>query len=230
MYVTYDLISPNRISWLCLLAFGYSSVTLWSIHGDLPAALASSAKAEWQQPVSVNTLFPSPISRQQWHFDYAVIEQILGSVKLNSSGELLLNTELAKHLATATVSLPHNMNDKALQRIAFLISKSFPHIPEEGNTLATLLINYYHLQSATEKDQTLVKSPLNIAEKFSAFLQENARQNHYLGEEVAIQLFGENRDIKRYLLERKVIKENVDLSPYQKIQQLNAVPKPLIRR
>jgi 4-amino-4-deoxy-L-arabinose transferase-like glycosyltransferase len=230
MYVTYTLISHNRISWLCLLAFGYTAVTLWSIHGDLPPALDRNAKAEWQQPIAANTLFPNPISRQQWHFDYEVTEHILGLVKLNSSGEPLLNPELAMSLAKATASLPQNMNEKTLQRIAFLISKSLPHTPNKGEVLAALLINYYHLQSATNKVNAIAEAPLSTTEKLTDFLQEEARQNHYLGEEVATQLFGAQRNITRYLLERKVIKENVDLSPQQKNQQLDALPKPLIRR
>jgi len=195
------LISHNRLLWLCFVTFVYTAVTLYSIHGDLPSA-NNHRKDDWQQPIVV----------QQWHFNYAETEQILAKVKLNSHGELLLNSGLAKILTKAIESLPVNMDDKALKRLAFLVSKGAPAThTAAGTDLATLLINYYHLQYAEIKQ-------LKTTDKLATFQQKVELQNHYLGIDVANQLFNKQRSITRYLLERREIR----LKTNKKIQSIDA--------
>lgn len=181
------MISHNRLIWLSLVAFAYTAVTLWSIHADLPSA-NNDRKDDWQQLIVA----------QQWQFDYTETEQILAKVKLNSRGELLLNSGLAKILAKAAKSLPADMNEKALERIALLVSKNF-----EDNILATLLISYYHLQYA-EINQ------LKTNDKLTSFQATVALQNHYLGTHIADSLFGKQRSITRYLLERRNIRLKIN--------------------
>ena len=224
------MINRNRVTWLFLLAFVYTTITLWSIHGDLSTTLANGASANWRQPILANALYPDPISMQQWHFDYAAIEHILAKVKFSKNSKLLLNPKLAENLAEAVASLPQNMNDRALQRMAFLVSMSLPYLPKEAEKLATLLISYYHLQYATHKAHSIEKDLLKTTDKLQAFLQKEALQNHYLGESVATQLFGKQRTITRYLLERKAIKENLNLTSQQKQHLLHALKNPLLRR
>lgn len=225
MFATCNLISHSRIAWLCLLAFIYSGITLWSIHTDLPSSLPSestqSGKTDWQQPIAVNALFPDPISAQQWHFNYEETEEILTQVKLNSHGELLINPELAHILTKSVASMPQNLNKKTENRIAFLVSKGLPGIA--GTQLATLLMNYYHLQDATNKTTNKTTSLAN-------FLKTEARQNHHLGTDVATQLFGNKRVITRYLLERLAIQENPNLSHQQKEQQRQMLKSQLKRQ
>lgn len=217
MLATCNLIRPNRMSWLCLAAFIYTSVTLWSIQGDLTPPLA-------------NTLFPNPNAPQQWHFDYEAAELILAKVTFTDKGELLLNPELAKILSKAIDSLPKQLNDEALQRINFLLAMSFPKRTRAAEELGRLLINYYHLQYAVTQASSTDHKSSNTRDKLAAFLETVARENHYLGEDNATLLFGEQRSITRYLLERKIIKENATLNQQQKIQQLNRLKKPLKRR
>lgn len=194
----------------------YTSVTLWSIHGDL-------------LPTQANPLFPNPSSPQQWHFDYETAERILTEVKFSKNGELLINPELAEILSKAVNSLPKEMNNEALQRIDFLIAMSFPNHPQAAKTLAKLLINYYHLQYATTSASSTDSNSHSTDNKLTAFLKKESLENHYLGEDNAAQLFGKQRSITRYLLERKAIKENTDLNPLQKNQQLNMLKNPLKR-
>jgi len=187
------LISHNRLLWLCFVTFVYTAVTLYSIHGDLPSA-NNHRKDDWQQPIVV----------QQWHFNYAETEQILAKIKLNSRGELLLNSGLAKILTKAIESLPENMNDKALQRLAFLVSKGLPdQDTAAGAKLPILLINYYQLHYA-EKEQLKTTAKLTTFQE--KFLDKVELQNHYLGKDVATQFFGKQRSITRYLLERREIR------------------------
>jgi hypothetical protein len=210
------LISHSRVAWLCLAAFIYTSVTLWSIHGDL-------------LPTQASPLFPNPISPQQWHFDYETAERILTEVKFSENGELLVNSKLAEILSKTINSLPKKINDEALQRIDFLIAMSFPNRPQAAKKLAKLLINYYHLQYATTSASSTNSNSHSTDNKLTDFLKKETLENHYLGEDNAAQLFGKQRSITRYLLERKAIKENTDLNPLQKKQQLNMLQNPLKR-
>jgi hypothetical protein len=224
------LINPNRVAWLCLIACIYTTVTLWSIHGDLTSGLTHEQTDDWQQPVAANTLFPNIISAQQWHFDYESIENILTNVELSNTGELLINPGLVNILTKVTNSLPPDMSEHALQRIGLLISKSFSHLPHTEKKLTDVLINFYHLQyaentdhSVENKDHSAENNTQSTRGKLKALLAEEARQNYYLGKNVASQLFGKQQGITRYLLERKVIKENSALSTQQKKRQLNAL-------
>lgn len=171
------------------MTFAFTAVTLWSIHADLP------------QPVAATSV-------QQWHFNYAETEQILVKVKLNSRGELLLNSGLAKILTKAIESLPINMDDKALKRLAFLVSKGAPAThTAAGTNLATLLLNYYHLRYAEIKQ---LKTTDKLATFQARFLNKVELQNHYLGKEIATQFFGKQRSTTRYLLERRAQRLNIN--------------------
>jgi hypothetical protein len=222
------LINPNRVTWLCLIACIYTTVTLWSIHGDLPSRLTHEQTGDWQQPVAANTLFPNAISAQQWHFDYESIENILAHVELSHAGELRINPELVSILTKVTDSLPPDMSEQALERIGFLISKSFSHLPHTAEKLTDVLINFYHLQYTSNKVQTVEDSTQGSRGKLKGILEEEARQNYYLGKNVANQLFGKQQNISRYLLKRKVIKENSALSTQQQKQQLDSLSNSML--
>jgi hypothetical protein len=206
-----------------LIACIYTTVTLWSIHGDLTSGLTHEQTDDWQQPVAANTLFPNIISAQQWHFDYESIENILAHVELSHAGELRINPELVSILTKVTDSLPPDMSEQALERIGLLISKSFSHLPRTEKKLTDVLINFYHLQYTENTDHSVKSNTQSTRSKLKALLAEEARQNYYLGKNVASQLFGKQQGITRYLLERKVIKENSALSTQQQKRQLNAL-------
>jgi len=221
MYAICNLISHNRLRWLSLVAVAYTVVTLPAIHADLHQTLINDSKAGWQQPIATNAFFSTPISAEQWSFDYEVTEQVLAKVKLDDSGELLLNPGLADILTEAVDSLPRNMNDKALHRAAFLVSKGLPDVP--GQQLASVFINYYHLQHASTLVASSGKSKLELAGKRSTFQATIERQDHYLGTGVATQLFGKQRRITHYLYQRREIRESSNLSPQQKQKKLHTL-------
>jgi hypothetical protein len=196
---------------LLALAFAYAIATLWIIHTELASTLSNGLSIhvsdnindEWHQPVEADVLFPDRISAHQWQFDYEVTESILASVKLKSNGELQLDSELAELLTKAVNSMPDNLNDKALKRIAYLVYKGLPDLrfePKEtnnpGKTLSSILINYYRLKYAE-------RSQLKLTDKLANFKSQVELQNHYLGTDIATQLFGKKRSITRYLLDRR---------------------------
>lgn len=178
------------------MTFVYTAVTLWSVHTDL------------LQPIAADAHFSSPTSAQQWHFNYAETEQILAQVKLNHRGEPLVNPSLANILTRAVESLPENMNDKALQRLGFLVSKGLPDTnTAAGIKLPTLLIKYYHLHYAEQEQLKTIDKLVTFQTRFSEKVE---LQNHYLGKDIATQFFGEQRSITHYLLARRALRLNIN--------------------
>jgi hypothetical protein len=100
------------------------------------------------------------------------------------------------------------MDDKALKRLAFLVSKGAPAThTAAGTNLATLLLNYYHLRYAEIKQ---LKTTDKLATFQARFLNKVELQNHYLGKEIATQFFGKQRSTTRYLLERRAQRLNIN--------------------
>jgi len=194
---------------------------LWTIHTELHKTLPSDNKTNWHQPSAANALFSNPISADQWHFDYEVTEKIFSKATLNGSGELLVNSTLADVLKEAVDSLPQNMNGKALNRVSFLVSKGLPGVP--GKKLASVFVNYYYLQQASALAASSEKSGSELSVRRSAFQAMIERQDYYLGADVAVQLFGRQRGITRYLYQRREIKENASLNHRQKQKLLNTL-------
>ncbi len=220
MYVIYNLIIHKWFSWLCGLAFLYAAVTLWSIHTDLQATLALGEIGDWQQPITTQALFPYSISAQQWHFDFEATEKILVKLRREDSEKRLLNPELLTVLTRAVNALPNNMNEKALNRAVFLVSKGLSAV--SGKQMAGLFKNYYQLKQASFIDEELNEN-VKLTDKRSRFKAAVIRQNRYLGEEVANQLYGKQRAITAYIYERQSINQNLSLKPKQKQKQLNTL-------
>ncbi len=220
------MIIHNRVAWLCWPAFIYAAVTLWGIHTDLQPTLSHvgiggvDGMGDWQQPITTQALFPNPITAQQWHFDFESTERILRKVPLSDSEELLFNTQLLTVLKRAVDTMPKNMNDQALQRAALLVSKGLPSV--RGKQLADVFKNYYQLQQAYSNGVESIDD-VKLTDKYSIFKALIKRQDHYLGGDVANQLFGKQRAITAYLYDRKAINQNSSLNRQQKQKKLHAL-------
>jgi hypothetical protein len=223
MYAIYNLIIHKRVLWLCWAVLIYAVVILWSIHSDFQPTISRDGiggMGVWQQPITTQGLFPTPITAQQWHFDFENTEDILGKVKRGENDKLLLTPELVTILTRAVHALPTNMNDKALNRAAFLVFKLSPVVP--GKQLSEVFKSYYQLQQAFIIEESS-KGHIELTDKQAIFKATIERQNRYLGIGVASKLFGKQRAITAYLYKRKAINKNVKLNPQQKQKQRHAL-------
>ncbi len=66
-----------------------------------------------------------------------------------------------------------------------------------------------------------------LSNKIFTFKNKTDRQNHFLGKDIAHQLFGKQRAISYYLLQRRAIKENTQLSSEQKTKKLQSLKNTL---
>ncbi len=238
MFVTYNLINRNILSWLCWLGCLYSAVTLFSIHSSARLASTESNAQNimgnptnvWYQPSIINSRYPTLISPNNWDFDYSTIEALLDQIhsrkRFNNSqpnNTMTFTADDAELFSKAIQSLPKNLSAVSLQRIQFLIAKEFPDDIE--NQLAKLTVGFYQLQSAT--DTRAEHKPTQLADKMLTFKNKVDRQDHFLGKDTAHQLFGKQRAISYYLLQRRAIKENTQLSSEQKTKKLQSLKNTL---
>ena len=242
MFATYNLINRNILPWLCWLGCIYSVVTLFSIHSSASHSsteshvqnVAGNPTDVWYQPSAINTRYPTLISSTHWDFDYSAIEALLTQIHSRESfnnnqpnSTMTLAASDAELFSKAIQSLPKNLSAASLQRIQFLITKGFPD--DIGHPLAKVTIAFYQLQSTTDthtehKPADLPKHEYTqLADKMLAFKNKADRQDHFLGKDVAHQLFGKQRAIAYYLLQRRAIKEDTQLSSEQKIKQLKSL-------
>jgi len=197
----------------------------------------------WYQPSIINSRYPTLISPNNWGFDYSAIEALLLQIhsrkRFNNNqpnnsqpnNTITFTADDAELFSKAIQSLPKNLSAVSLQRIQFLIAKEFPR--DIGNQLAKLTVGFYQLQSAT--DTHTVHKPTDLprhehtqlANKILTFKNKTDRQNHFLGKDIAHQLFGKQRAISYYLLQRRAIKENTQLSSEQKTKKLQSLKNTL---
>ena len=184
----------------------------------------------WHQPSVINTRYPTLISSTQWNFDYSGIETLLAQIHSRArfnhnqkKNTIEFTTTDAERFSKAIQSLPDNLSAASLQRIQFLITKGFPD--DIGHQLAKVTIGFYQLQSTT--DTRTEHKPTQLADKVLAFKNKVDRQDHFLGKEVAHQLFGKQRSISYYLLQRRAIKEDTQLSSEQKRKRLQSLKNTL---
>jgi hypothetical protein len=189
----------------------------------------------WYQPSIINSRYPTLISPNNWNFDYSAIEALLLQIhsrkRFNNNqpnnsqpnNTMTFTADDAELFSKAIQSLPKNLSAVSLQRIQFLIAKEFPDDIE--NQLAKLTVGFYQLQSAT--DTRAEHEPTQLADKMLTFKNKVDSQNHFLGKDTAHQLFGKQRAISYYLLQRRAIKENTQLSSEQKTKKLQSLKNTL---
>lgn len=198
-----------------LIALTPALFLLWSIHTDSPAILNSPEVHLWQQPHSISNEFPERISATHWQFDFEATEQVLTKIKLNETGELILNETTADLLKVAVSKLPLNMTEADLQRIEILVAKGLPG--KVGQQLSDVLTGFYRYWQIERIDEN---NALNIEDKERSFEQTVLLQERYLGKDVAEHLFGRKNAVTRYLYARRRINEDSNLNQAQKRQQL----------
>jgi len=167
----------------------------------------------WEQPASVNTLFPNAISDSAWQFDYNGIEKLLSGIRASDTKELVIGTQTADILNKAVNAIDININPKNLERLKFLVEKELP--TDAGDELAKLLIAYFNY---THHDDTKPTASLGLQ-------QQKILQEQYFGEKNAQQLFSKRNAIRDYLDKRQIIQRNQTLNESQKNTALNLLEK-----
>lgn len=162
-------------------------------------------------------------SAPTWSMDFAPIERQFATY-LQGATELTLNENLFRQLQIAVQALPSAMSESCLERIEFLLSKSFPGAT--GKRLAALFTPSYHFQAALKMESERIARgyPAGSIAATSALLESTeALQRKFFSPREIEQLFGRSNELNRYLLARRRVREDARLSAEQKrvaLQQL----------
>lgn len=174
----------------------------------------------WVQPTAVSREHPQLISPQQWHFEFQEAETILGRLDHDSGQGLILNRHTTDILRRAAATLPDTMSQEAIERAGFLAGHGFPsaRVGDQAARLFTAMIRY---------QQALRQEPKSNRSESARARFENtvALQNHYFGGDAAQQLFAHQRRLRQYLIARRQLQDDPDLSEDQREQALKALSK-----
>ena len=201
-----------------LIAFTMLAATLFRLQISQPTPDKNSAvltPQSWQYPNKVKD--QSPIARQHWGFDFTKAEWILHKLPRNKVGEIHFNNEASGLINSAIQTLNGPLSEVDLNRVRWLIEKSFPG--NNGQQLALITLQYYNYLSARDSFQRSA-SDSQLQHAIKHHQQTMRLQQTIFGPAMAQQLFAERNHLRSHLLARQAIHTNLTLTTAQKQQRL----------
>lgn len=206
------------------------ATTLGVIAATLPDKRASGGSdQDWVQPDEVARRNPVKISNHQWAFDYQPVEALLQTLVIGSDSDLELDNHTAEVLDRIASALPENLTQADIERIGFLSRQVLPGsdvsnvVSDVADDLANTLTGFLRYQQAARAQERIAHNGSGLTTAQLRFERSVALQNQYLGKAEARQLFGQQRRLQQYLIERQAIQANVDLSAAQRQEALDRV-------
>jgi len=206
------------------------ATTLGIIAATLPGKRASGGSdQDWVQPDEVARRNPVKISNHQWAFDYQPVEALLQTLVIGSDSDLELDNHTAEVLDRIASALPENLTQADIERIGFLSRQVLPGsdvsnvVSDVADDLANTLTGFLRYQQAARAQERIAHNGSGLTTAQLRFERSVALQNQYLGKAEARQLFGQQRRLQQYLIERQAIQANVDLSAAQRQEALDRV-------
>ena len=206
------------------------ATTLGVIAATLPDKRAlGGSDQDWVQPDEVTRRNPVPISNHEWAFDYQPVEALVQTLVIGSDSDLELNNHTAEVLDRIASALPENLTQADIERIGFLSRQVLPGsdvsnvVSDVADDLANTLTGFLRYQQAARAQERIAHNGSGLTTAQLRFERSVALQNQYLGKAEARQLFGQQRRLQQYLIERQAIQANVDLSAAQRQEALDRV-------
>jgi hypothetical protein len=176
---------------------------------------------EWVQPPEVARQTPVPISSHEWAFNYRPVEGLVNALASGASDGLALNSHALERLERIASGLPQTLSETAIERIGFLSQQGVP--APIANDLADTLKGFLRYRQAMREPALAIDSGNPAETARTRFERSVVLQNRYLGDSRAEQLFGQQRRLQRYLIERQAIHANPDLSAAARQKALDRV-------
>ncbi|WP_158657769.1 hypothetical protein [Agarilytica rhodophyticola] len=141
---------------------------------------------------------------------FGIIEAALSKIKLDLHGELELNAKSESSLSKAEASLPENISKKSLDRVSFLITKSFVGV--KGELLADVFLKYHKYKNAERKTISRYSDEKTLIEERRQLDEKSYLQKKYLGHQLSRKLFGKQNEFAKLFLKMRIAESNNDLS------------------
>ena len=198
------------------------ATTLGVIAATLPDKRAlGGSDQDWVQPDEVTRRNPVPISNHEWAFDYQPVEALVQTLVTGSDSVLEFNNHTAEVLDRIASALPENLTQADIERIGFLSRQGLPGAVTSD--VANMLTGFLRYRQAARAQERIAHNGSGLVTAQGRFERSVALQNQYLGKAEARQLFGQQRRLQQYLIERQAIQANVDLSAVQRQEALDHV-------
>ncbi|GAB1267680.1 hypothetical protein NBRC116493_09330 [Aurantivibrio infirmus] len=167
------------------------------------------------------------IRPKRWAFDYWQIEPIVQSVKVDATGQIILNDDMAVVLNSIVAMLPSELDRENLSRLSDLIEINIPASP--GQEFAALVVNFYryHVEFqkwVAESESIATTDPNADSDKLELQFEQSLKMMYArIGENNAEAIFGKQHALKEYLFQRRRINDDPTLSADEKNVGLTAL-------
>ena len=190
-------------------------------HNDAHVSYNAKRTVEWLQPAELDAQYQTPIGNKIWLQQYHEIEEILWRSTENSQHELRINSDTLGLLKQASALMPMELSKKELQRLGYVISKSWPG--SKGQELTKLLIDYTAYERQHKADIVSLNTAKPEVKKTLLMASQKKREQlqiRIFGKEKAEKLFSKQNTTFNYLNERSIINITEGLSFEQKKERL----------
>lgn len=160
-------------------------------------------------------------SNHEWTFDFPPVETLIQTLVIRSDNTLVLNNHTAEVLESIASTLPETLTTADIERIGFLSQQGFP--TPAASEIASTLTGFLRYRQAEHNNALTISDNNQLAAAQARFESSVALQNRYLGAAQAGQLFGEQRQLKQYLLDRRSIQTNPGLSAMERQEMLGRI-------
>lgn len=163
----------------------------------------------------------SPSSQSTALFDVSVIYEALQEVRVDESGNVVVDDTALKALDEALDYGDLELTATDLDELRNLIRLGLPG--DAGEQTAKIVGDYYQLLEAKKEFDAVYEAPGNERNYEAEYEELVALRELYLGSEVATKLFAETDKDARYMLESMRLAADTSLSPEERTEQQRAL-------
>lgn len=196
---------------------------------DTPGGTERTIAESWQWPPAADAAreaVPSTDSQPAPPFSEQAVADALGSVVLTEDGDVVVDKMALSALQTAFDTLPSDLSADDVAALQEMIRRGLPG--KAGEQTAKIVGDYYGYRQALAAFNSQQPTPTTPdAERERLEQLAELRQKH-LGPVVAARFFAQDEAYERYIIERRRVESNLDLSAEEKASQQAALKQNLL--
>ena len=150
-------------------------------------------------------------------FDVADIYLTLQRIKLDESGNLILDQVVLQALNNALLYADIDWTEEKLQSFQQIVQDGLPMAA--GEQAVQIIGDYFHYLQARQEWFELTGNPPSAADSMAGFETLMALRRTYLGDDVANRLFAQEEAEARYMMQSMELAANRQLSAEERRQQ-----------
>ncbi len=207
-----------------VIVIAYAVVIVFFVYNHNWVFKTTNETLKWRQPeFNIKTDFISP---SNFELNFHSIEKSLRNITFDSQGNLVLNSITANVVHSIVDNIHEKASQQTLNRVVFLVSKSFPQY--NSTELTDLILNYRLYRLDYKKIKSNQSHSPNIKEAELRLIENIKLKKMFMGEKRVNKLFSRTHEMAFYILNRRKLLSNQDLSNTQKETLLKQLSEQLI--